>query len=247
MQLCKYLFAALFFSVLLSSCKKDEAGHGNLTLKVNAKYGDQAFALNSPNTDPNGRRIQVEKLKFYLSHIILVKTDNSEVELKDVLFLDMANTGSLICDLGNVTGDFKAIKFSSGVDSLQNETDPLSAPSGSPLSGDNGMYWSWLKYQFVMFESRADTTTTGSGNFNWYPVYHIGGNNYYRTTQLAKDFSVCCGNQLTLNLTLDIKKIFFGNENLDIISERSTQSSGSDDPAIAPKFMNNFSTAFSID
>lgn len=237
------LLAAIVF--VLSSCHKPK--DGNFTLQLKAKYGDQNFAIGSPNTDPNGRRIQLNNLKFYLSHIILVKTDNSEMELKDVVLCDFTNPTSLSINVADVKGDFKAIKFSCGVDSIQNLTDPNSVSSSSPLSGDYDMYWSWLKYQFVLLDSRADTTTTGAGPFNWFPVYHLGSNPLYRTSVIAKNFSVCCDAKYTLNLTLDVKKIFFGAQTLDIITERTTQSSASDNPVIAPKFADNFSQAFSTE
>jgi len=241
-------YSLLFFLItvfLLSGCRKTK--DGNFTLQVKAKYGDQSFAIYSPNTDPVGRRIQIDNLKFYLSHIKLVKTDNSEIELKEVILCDFTDPNSLFINVANITGEFKALKFSCGVDSLQNQTDPNAVPSSSPLSGDKNMYWSWLKYQFEVLEARADTTTTGTGAFNWFPLYHVGGNSYYRSTTLLKNFSVCCDNKYSLNLTLDVKKIFYGTQTLDIIAERTTQSAPIDNPAIAPKFADNFSQAFSIE
>ena len=235
----------LVIAVFISSCHKPK--DGSFTLQLKAKYGNQTFAVNTPNTDPQGRRIQIDNLKFYLSHITLIKTDNSEVELKDVMLCDLGNPNSLSFNNADIKGDFKAIKFSCGVDSIQNLTDPLSVPSSNPLSSDNNMYWTWLKYQFMIFESRADTSTTGAGAFNWHPVYHIGGNSLYRSATITKSFSVCCDTKYTLNLTLDVEKIFFGSQTLDIITEPSTQCAASDNPVIAPKFVDNFSQAFSIE
>ena len=240
-----YVCFLVAFVFLLSSCKPKK--EGNFTLQLKAKYGNQSFAINTPNIDPQGRRIQIDNLKFYLSHIKLVKNDNSEIELKDVVLCDLADPNSLLINVDNVTGDFKEIKFWCGVDSIQNLTDPNTVASGKPLSGDNNMYWSWLKYQFEVLESRADTTTTGTGAFNWFPLYHVGGNSLYRSALLTKNFSVCCDNKYTLNLTLDVKKIFYGTQTIDIITERTTQSSASDNPVVAPKFADNFSQAFSIE
>jgi len=244
MQRLHLIFA---FIVLLwvSSCKHPK--EGNFTLQVKAKYDAQTFAVGIANSDPLGRRIQIDKLKFYLSHITLVKNDNSELELKDVVLCDLSNPNSLSYNIQNVSGDFKAIKFSCGVDSIQNLTDPLSVPSDNPLSSDNNMYWSWLKYQFQLLDARCDTTTTGAGNFNWFPRYHIGGNSMYRTASLTKSFSVCCENKYALSLVLDVKKIFYGAQTIDIIAENETQSGAGDNPAIAPKFADNFSQAFSVE
>ncbi len=240
-----YSFLVLMILVV-SSCSKPKK-EGNVTLQLSAKYGSQSFAINSPNTDPQGRRMEISSFKFYLSHIILVMNDNSEVVLKDVALFDLSNPNTLTFNVADVKGDFKAIKFSCGVDSLQNLTDPLTVPSSNPLSGDNNMYWTWLKYQFEVMNVRCDTTSTGTGPFNWFPRYHIGGNSLYRAVQLSKSFSVCCDTKYTLNLSLDIKKIFYGTQTLDIITEADTQSGSTDNPVIAPKFADNFSQAFSIE
>src|ERR1043165_1510324 len=214
------LTALLFFA----GCGQNKKT-GTVTVQVKAKYGNQAFALNTPNTDPNGRRIQVDNFKFYLSHIKLVKTDNSEVEIRDVILCDMSNPLSLTFNAGFINDNFKAIRFSCGIDSVQNATDPNTITGDSnPLSNASDMYWPWLKYKFQSMEARVDTTTNATGTFTWYPIYHIGSNAYYRTTELSKIFSVCCSDEYKLNVVLDVEKIFFGAQTLDIISERITQS-----------------------
>lgn len=238
------LWVVFFIALYSSSCKHDK--EGNFTIQMDGKYGNQNFVLGTPNTDLQGRRIQIEKLKFYLSHITLVKDNNEETEIKDVALINFENPGSIIVN-ADVNGDFKAIKFGLGVDSIQNNTDPLSVPSSNPLSGDNGMYWSWLKYQFEILEARCDTTSTGSGIFNWFPLYHIGGNAQYRQVVLNKTFSVCCNNKSTVTLTLDVEKIFYGStQTLDIITESTTQMGAGDDPNVAVKFVDNFSSAFRV-
>ncbi len=239
------LWVIFLAALAISSCKPKK--EGNFTLQMAGKYGNQSFALGTPNTDPEGRRIQVEKLKFYLSHITLIKEDNSEIEIKDVALIDFENPGAIIVK-ADADGNFKAIRFGLGVDSIQNNTDPLSVPSSNPLSGDNGMYWSWLKYQFEILEARCDTTNTGTGIFNWFPLYHIGGNAQYRQVVINKSFTVCCNNKSTVTLILDAEKIFYGStQTLDIITESTTQMGPSDDPNVAIKFVNNFSNAFSVD
>lgn len=234
------LLAGLLIGI--SSCKKPK--EGNFTLKVAANYNGQAFTIGQSNTDPQNRRIQTDVLKFYLSHITLVKTDNSEVEVKDAALIDFSNPSSLSINADKISGEFKAIRFGIGVDSIQNESDPNGVAAGSPLA-DNDMYWSWLKYIFVKYEARCDTSGTGSGVYNWFPLYHLGGNSLYRTTTLSKDFSVCCDDKLTLNLDLDVQKIFYSNtDTLDIITESTSQTSDHYDDAV--EFMDNIAKAFSL-
>ncbi|MES2620918.1 MAG: MbnP family protein [Bacteroidota bacterium] len=228
---------------LFSSCER-KIETGNFTLQFKAKYGEQDFAINTPNTDPEGRRIKLELLRFYLSHITLIKNDNSEIELKDVALIDFSNPLSLSYNLDNISGDFKGIKFGAGLDSIQNLTDPSTIDDENPL-GNQEMYWSWMKYIFEVLQAKCDTTTTGNGAFNWSPSYHIGTDAMYRQTELTKDFSVCCDNKYTLTVWLDVKKIFYGStQTLDIITQRTTQMGNGEDPAVALTFVNNFSQAF---
>ena len=243
-----FSLSAIAFIFLFSSCQKKK--DGTFTLQVNAKYGDQTFALNSPNTDPQGRRVELNILKFYMSHITLVKNDNSELELKDVALIDFSNPNTLTYSFDNISGDFKAIKFGNGVDSLQNLTDPNTISDASNPLGDQSMYWGWLKYLFEDVQGRCDTTSNGSGtpNLNWAINYHIGTNPVFRQTELLKSFSVCCNTPYTLNIILDVKKIFYGDtQTLDIITQSGTQMGNGDNPAVATTFVNNFSNAFSAE
>ncbi|MFN8285534.1 MAG: MbnP family protein [Chitinophagales bacterium] len=227
--------------LVLSSCHKPD---GKLSLQMQAVYGNQAFFTGTSNTDAQNRRIQTDVLKFYLSHITLIKTDNSEVEVKDVALIDFSNPSSLSINVDKLNGDFKAIRFGIGVDSIQNESDPNDIDPKSPLA-NNDMYWSWMKYIFVKYEARCDTSGTGSGTYNWFPLYHLGSNPLYRTVTLTKDFSACCGDKQSLTLVLDVKKIFYGDtETLDLINESTSQTSDHFD--VATKFMNNLAKAFSL-
>jgi len=249
MPLSQSLLLALTCSVLLgiSACKPEKKTMGNLNIELKAKYGDQNFSLNTTQTDPAGRRVLIDKLKFYLSHITLIKTDNSEVEVKDVAFFSFESPLSLTLNVSSSEGNFKAIRFGCGLDSVQNETDPLAVPSEHPLSNDNDMAWPMIKYRFEVLEGKSDTTAGQSGTLTNPILYHIGTNTCYRQTMLPHDFSVCCGKPTTLTIYVDVKKIFYGDtQTLDIISEGTSQTSLNNpvEQAIAVKFADNFSQAF---
>ena len=83
----------------ISSCKPKEpkvAATPSFTLKMKAKYGNQPFALNSPNIDSAGRYIVMSSLQFYLSHISLVKTDGSKVSIADAAVFNFSDTATLL-------------------------------------------------------------------------------------------------------------------------------------------------------
>ncbi len=230
-------------ALFLSACHEKP---GNFNLQVNTTYGTQAFALNTVYTNPDGRKVKFEKWKVYIAHLTLVKNDNTEKEIKDVALLNWEDPSSLKINVKDVDGDYKGIKFYLGVDSLQNNSDPTTFSSSHPLSGDNGLYWTWLhSYIFESLDGKADTTTSGSPAFNLGLSYHVGGNSFYRQVVLYKSFSICCNNALTLNLDFDVKKIFYGaTQQIDVVTERATASD--DLPALAAKFADNCAQAFTL-
>ena len=234
------LVSALF---ALSSCKKNGA---TFTMQLKAKYGNQSFRLNSTYIDPAGRYVNMGTLKFYLSHINLIKSNGSQVKVMDIAIFDFSDTTALSVSVPNIDGSFTGISFACGLDSVTNTSDPLNYSVPNPLAGDYNMYWSMLKYQFEVLEGKWDTQDSA---FLRNPlVYHIGTNTAYRQTQLNKSFSISSSNY-NMVVYLDVEQIFNNTttgETLDLVTESSTMSSSSDNPAVLPKFVDNFSKAFTF-
>ena len=218
-------FAALFLACVLlstSSCKKDKGSAFTLQLKAN--YGGQNFAIYSPCVDPQGRLIEISAFEFYLSHIYLIKSDSTKVKVSDVALLDFTNPSSLSISVNGIEGEFTGISFVCGLDSLTNDTtNPNNYVAPNPLSYQYNMYWlAWNSYRFEVLEGKWDTAVMPIMRNGL--LYHVGLNSAYRQTQINKSFSVCCGKPYTLNLNLDVEKIFFNtstNETLDIVTQAS--------------------------
>lgn len=232
----------MLFLVSVSGCKEKEKTN-NLTLHFDATYGNQDFALNTVYTDNNGRKLKFEKFKFFVSHVTLIKNDNSEVELKDVALIDFSKPASLEISADLDEADFKAIRLGFGVDSIQNESSPQTAPAGSALAQAGEMYWSWLKYNHLFIEGKY--AEPGSENFYGAILYHVGTNPLYKTVTFNNSFTVCCGLNVNPQLSLDVKKIFDGPPAIDLPTEGVTESQ-ENKYAIAEKFANNFSQAFTL-
>jgi hypothetical protein len=249
MKLVKHTLLLLLAAsaLLFTGCKPDEQTNGNFTLQVNPTYGSSAFVMNAANTDPDGRNVKFNVFQFYLSNITLIKNDNSEVLLKNVALVDLKNSLTFSINGSEMNGDFKAIKFGVGLDSaLNNNTNPGDEPIESPLYTDNNLgYWGWMKYIFYKVEGVTDTTTSGQQTYNNTFLYHIGTDNLYREVTLTKNFSICCNNSVTLNLNLDVKKIFYGDtETIDIVTQNVTQTTDNSHTAVS--MANNFPKAFSL-
>jgi hypothetical protein len=229
----------------LAGCHK--TGPTSFTLQLKAKYGNQNFEINSVNTDQQGRYIDFTTLKFYLSHINLIKTDGSLVKVSDVAIFDFSDTTNLSVTVNNIQGDFSGISFVCGLDSLTNDTTtPRLYSAPNPLSGDYGMAWLMLNYQFEVLEAKWDTTP-GPVYHNAL-LYHIGTNAAYRQTVLNKSFTVK-DNPYNMVIYLDAAQIFNNNttgENLNIVTQGSTMSGSTDNPTVLTTFCNNFSHAFTF-
>ncbi|HWB64979.1 MAG TPA: MbnP family protein [Chitinophagales bacterium] len=241
------LLAVTVLIVGLWSCHHDaDSTTGTVVLQMSSKYGDQSFALNSFNTDPQGRYLKVQNLAFYLSHIQLVKTDNSVVDLDTVAIFNFDIPATLSVTYKNIPiGEYKKIIYWNGVDSLQNLHDPGDPNLLSPLSGGYDMWWPMLLYRFETMDAKWDTQDT---LLRHGLTYHIGTNAIYRSGQVDGNFSVTGGNTTNLNMVLDVKKIFYpdNNDSIDLVNEGQTQCSNASELAIAAHFADNFSQAFSL-
>lgn len=243
---------AIIILLAFGSCHKVK--NGNLTIHFNAVYGSQYFDLDTFNTDPDGRIVQVSMLEFLVSHITLVKTNNSTIEISPVNHLVLWDTtASYNVTVNNIEGNFKGINFNCGIDSTQNNSiTPADVPVSDPLgyypygtSGSETMFWQMIKYRFEVLQGSAGTVKSDT-----MPVglaYHVGGNSYYQLTQLSGNFSVCCESNTTVNITLDVEKIFNQpGDTINVFTQSHAGSTLTDNPAVAAQFAVNFSQSFSI-
>ncbi len=241
--------------VIISSCKKKEpkvqpSNTSAITLVIKAKYGTQSFALNSPNIDTAGRYLTMSALQFYLSHINLIKTDNTTVSFDSVAIVDFSDTTTLSITANIAPGSFTGISFGCGLDSIQNmnNANDTSWHFPNPYSYLWQMYWDMFSaYRFEVMEGKWAPTSTS--NMPYPLIYHIGTNAASRQTKLNKSFSVCCNTPYTLTLYLDVQQIFSNSttgEYINIVTEPETASGSADNPAIMTTFADNFSKAFTF-
>ncbi|HNQ11937.1 MAG TPA: hypothetical protein PKH65_05055 [Bacteroidia bacterium] len=176
-----YLFTILTVTLALSisSCKKnnedDEHSHttsnGSLKLKFDHSVNGTALVLNSSNyINQNNDTFNVSLIKYYISNILLTKTDNSVVTLPASYHLISSESGiSSDFTLSSVpSGNYKKISFLLGVDSTRN----VSGAQSGALDPANGMFWSWSSgYIFYKLEGKSPQSMEANNAI----TYHIGG------------------------------------------------------------------------
>lgn len=267
-----YTILVLTFSVLFIACSKEEGctdqsatnynpnaekndgsctytistpeETGTFKLNFEAKItGGQPLVINQPYSDSTNYTLQVEGFKFYISNLTLVKTNDQEVNIKDVDLINFNATGENYTSAKALIGDYKAIKFGLGVDSILNGTDPTSFPNDHPLSLFQNTYWNWSsQYRFVMLEGRADTVNGSSSNLDQLLIYHTGINSLYREYQKNINFSIQLNTTHQEDLTISLNEVFYGSAgNIDLKTESVTHTTSN--YALALKFTENFITA----
>jgi hypothetical protein len=244
----KNTLIALLLLLGLAGCKScKEEDKGNFTVNLQGYVGSTPLSFsNTIYNDGAGKEFFFSKLKFYLSHIKLVRADNTEVEIKDAAFLDWSDNNWKSFSANVDAGTYKGIKFFVGLDPQQNAGNPDDYAADEPLGPKDDMFWEWLKHRFVVLEGTADTLGNNFGGGNIGLVYHTGRDTCYREVTLSgTEFTVNAEGGKSINLNLDLLKVFAAApEPVNMFTQPGTQSEDADLP-VAIQFSNQFSKSFS--
>lgn len=175
---------------------------------------------------------KIETLRFYVSNVYLVKSDNSEVLVNDVSYLDFENHHATYSEEGEkivgsaLPGDYKGIRFAIGVDPGINNLDPSVYPNDHPLSIFRNAHWTWAAgYIFIKIEGKMDSIPNGNKSLTQLFVYHCGNNPLYRELSFTRDFTIAEGNVFEFKLAVNVDRIFYGSsDTLDVRHEPVTHS-----------------------
>ncbi len=187
---------SLLLLVLIQSCKSDPepTNRNSLTLLFDHRVNDQALVLGT-NTYQNasGEDFAITAFNYYISNISLKKTDGTTYTLPQdssyFLVRETAPDSKKLILKQIPAGDYTAVSFMIGVDSLRNTMD-ISRRKGVLDPGDashdgDGMYWSWNSgYIFLKLEGNSSKVVpdpAGNQKFR----FHIGGYGGYN----AKTFN----------------------------------------------------------
>lgn len=144
---------------------------GSLKIEFEAKVGDSAFVLNTKNyTNTNGDTFNISTFKYYVSNVVLTKTDNSTFSVPNSYYLiDHGSGASFSLAISNIpVADYKAITFLIGVDSTRN----VSGAQSGDLDPGKGMFWSWSSgYIMAKLEGNSPQSTASNKKL----LFHVGG------------------------------------------------------------------------
>jgi len=230
----RILFLAIACSVTLISCKKDDVPEYNpnvkapLTVEFDNIVGAADLQLGTGSyTNGTGETFTVSKLKYYISNIVLTKTDGSiyTVPQNESYFLvDESDIDSHEAALSVPEGEYKTLAFTIGVDSLRSTMD-ISLRTGvlDPTLDGGDMYWSWNS-GYIFFKMEGQSTASAMGDYQ----YHIGlyGGMSTATINNVKTITIDLTSRGTpkvkstkstnVHLMVDILKMFNGTSNFSI-------------------------------
>ena len=181
--------------------------------------------------------------KYYVSNVKLTKADGSVWSEDESYHLVVVGANSSVeFEIENVpTGDYKAVEFTIGVDSLRN----VSGAQTGALSQSNQMFWSWNSgYIFL----KAEGQETGGQAF----TYHIGGFRNSNGTNALQQVSMSFGGQVAsvspnatpvVHQMVDVAEFFDGQNPLSIQTTPSMMTPG----MVAVMISENYRHMFSFD
>ena len=249
-SISKYLFLLLTLSTFtFTSCKKDKDDDTNqpdpapntasMRLELEHVFGDANFALNTPYVSASGDTLNFNLFRYYISNLVLVKTDGSEYVVPESYYLvDQSVPTSRLITISDVpVADYKGFRFMLGVDSTRN----VSGNQVGALDPANNMFWSWnTGYIFLKAEGTSPQSSGMGGSF----AYHLGGfrtsNNTKANQTIAHTFngelmSVKPNAIPQLHVKVDVSKLFTG---VSVDANPMVHMPG----AMAASMMENFAT-----
>ena len=227
--------------IAFAGCEKDADPVPNATQKLSihlhTNVGNTEADYVTTFSDGSGRKFTLSDCRYYLSNLVLIKSDGSELPLTDIVLL--VNPADQDYELTDVpVGDYKGIKMLFGLDSVTNHTDPAIYPAGDPLAIQTpGFHWDWNSgYIFLKMEGLCDTTIAGNGVADYPFFYHVGMDALKRTIDLSNQpFSVVSGTDKELFVEVDVLEVL---ANVDLRTENETHTFNN--MPLATKIADNF-------
>jgi hypothetical protein len=207
----KILLSAILLTIVFYSCKKADMDPVpmpmgtlmfHLHTNINATEVDSAVSA----TDATGRKFQLDVAQYYVSGVVLHKTDGTNYSVPNVFLLKTISQEVYL--VGNVpAGNYTSVSFNIGLDATTNGTNPASYPSYSPLSPQQPTMWfgsTAQGYEFVNIQGVADTTTTHTGSINCPFSYQLGTMSLLRRIDMPyQPFVVLAGQTQYVHMITD--------------------------------------------
>ncbi|MEI6022002.1 MAG: MbnP family protein [Bacteroidota bacterium] len=242
---------SLCLLLILMACKKDPVNtntdptptpeaKGKLNLEFIAKVDTARLAFNKLYINLNGDSLMVTKFNYFISNIVLTRSDNSVyTESESYHLVRHTSATSFTLPLSNVpVGNYKFISFMLGVDSTRNVSGTQSGDLDPVNVSD--MFWSWnTGYIFLKLEGTAGRVPTSDKKFQ----FHIGGYGGINKTQ--RRFNLSFGSATAnvketatplVQFNVDVNEIFTYPNKLDFKTQYNILNQGTTAKMVADNY-----------
>jgi hypothetical protein len=250
----KNISLVLLTMILLSfslGCEKENLTSESVDLNIKLNYDGAPLVFLKDVSYPDGRTLLFNRLSFFISDVSLFQgsTAQKSEDVKMVNFnssngeLSKALIGKNVSFSGFEEGDYSKISICIGVNNKNNEKTPADFKSNSDLS-DQSEYWAgWNSYIFFRAEGFLDANRDGTKELGF--SLHTGSKDAYRCFEMPINLEVKKGGTNTVNLSMDVKKIF-GSTKIFEIDKNPQLHSLTQLPQVI-ELSNNIQGAFKVD
>lgn len=191
-----YACCFLVLNTLFGQAAPD-AGHGSSSLQLSVTHvmGQQPLVRKTATyTNAAGEPFTISRFRYFLSNFSIEAVNGEMITLPPAYFLvDDAIDSSKTIRLENIpAGQYKAIRFLVGVDSIRN----MSGVQSGALAVESGMFWTWNSgYIMAQLEGHSPVITSPTQEF----LFHVGG--YKAKDQVLQYVTLSFTQSLTINAT----------------------------------------------
>lgn len=231
------VFIILFIT---SSCGKEkttnpvaETKNGNLSFSFKYVFNNEVWKLGSTVVQQKTNdTLTFTTFKFYISNIKLKNADGTWWIQPESYYLVDASSSSTFTVKNVPTGNYVAMEYTMGVDSLRN----VSGAQNGDLSLTKGMYWDWNS-GYIMLKAEGRSPQSPTGTFAIHPGGFFGENNIVTVKNAnfeGKDLVIASDKNSTIKMVADPSALWYTPTS---VKDRSTvHEPGSDAKQVANDF-----------
>lgn len=249
----KYIsFFALFSVLFVLACQDDDdnptrSENITTTIQFRAEYDNTNLAIQSATyAYPTGAELKATLFQYYISDLVLLAADGSEVGLSDIELIryEDATADNIEERTYDVpSGDYVGLRFGLGVKPDLNATDPSNFAANDPLN-ENEFWNANARYVFAKIEANADLENDGT--FDTGLSYHMGSNDLYTTITFAGNFNIDGDGDPQLVITADMLKSLSDGTNTFDIADPDKQRVHGGNQAVATEIWGRLVSQFEL-
>ena len=236
-------FGRIIFGWLLLGALWNAACAANLQIEISPKVSGEPLQPASFRYQTSAQEtFSITRVSYLVSEFALQRTDGSWLELSNsIAWLDYEqNRNSLRLETIS-PGDYRALRFTLGLNTNLNHADPGQFPASHPLNPNlNGLHWSWQGgYIFLALEG---LWRNANGEMDGWSYHLARDPNATRITLAA---ALVITNETKVALDFDLGALLNSPRPLSFTKDGSSTQSRDGDP-VSASLVNNLPSAFRV-